>query len=141
MTPPDPRKALEALASEHGLPILRYLRDHPWALASQVSKALGIHTTTATKHLGAFHEVGFLERRDHPAKRPTYAYRLKSPVVRLELDLGEAVESADAESLGSALLEALLESLERIGGTRRPGAVVARAFGRGGRRGGTLPPG
>ncbi len=131
MNSPDPRKALEALASEHGLPILRYLRDHPWALASQVSEALGIHTTTASRHLVAFHEAGFLERRDHPAKRPTFAYRLKSPVVRLELDLGESVESNDAVALASALIGGLLESLERIGGARLAASFVAGAFGGG----------
>ncbi len=131
MNPPDPRKALEALASEHGLPILRYLREHPWTHASQVSEALGIHTTTASRLLIAFHEAGFLERRDHPARRPTFAYRLKSPIVRLELDLGETVESNDAVALASALIGGLLESLDRIGGARLTASFVTGVFGAG----------
>jgi len=131
MSPPDPRKALEALASEHGLPILRFLRDRDWTLASQVSEALGIHTTTASKHLTAFYDAGFLARREHPARRPTHAYRLKSPVIRLEFDLAERVESSDAVALGAAFFEALMEALEHVGGARLTGDLVTRALGGG----------
>jgi len=112
----DPRRALDALASEHGLPILRFLKDRGWTLASQVADGLGIHTTTASKHLAAFHEAGLLERREHPAKRPTFAYRLTSPVIRLEFDLGEPADGADAASAAEAFLEALLDAARQVEG-------------------------
>jgi DNA-binding transcriptional ArsR family regulator len=118
MNAPDPRKALDALASDHGLPILRFVRDREWAHASEVAGALGIHTTTASKHLAAFYEAGLLERRAHPAKRPTFAYRLKSPVIRIEFDLGGRVEPSDTIALASAFLEALLGSVDKMGGPR-----------------------
>jgi len=123
MNEADPRRALEALASAHGLPILRHLLGRDWVLASQVADALGIHTTTASKHLAAFHEAGFLERRAHPAKRPTFAYRLTSPVIRLEFDLAERMEPSDTVRLGSTFLQTLLDALGQMGGTR-----LTRAF-------------
>ncbi len=131
MNPPTSKKALGALASEHGLPILRYLRGRDWAHASQVAEALGIHTTTASKHLAAFYEAGFLERRDHAAKRPTFAYRLKSPVIHLELDLAERVASSDAIVLGSAIFEALHDSVHRVGGNHLAGELFGGLFGGG----------
>ena len=128
MTRPDPRGALEALASEHGLAILRFLRGRGWVLASQVAEGLGIHTTTAGKHLAAFHEAGFLERRDHPAKRPTHAYRLRSPVIRIEFNLGEPAEARDATAAAEAFLEALLDSARKVGGDRLTADLVRGIF-------------
>jgi len=145
MNPPDPRKALDALASDHGLPILRFLRDREWAHASEIADALGIHTTTASKHLAAFYEAGLLERRAHPAKRPTFAYRLKSPVIRIEFDLAERVEPSDTVALASAFLEALLGSVDKMGGSRLTDALLRGVFGGGdwrpalGRRLGATP--
>jgi len=128
MTTDDPRRALEALASEHGLPILRYLRGRDWTLASQVAEGLGIHTTTASKHLAAFHEAGLLERRDHPARRPTHAYRLVSPLIRIEFDLGEHPETADAAEAAEAFLAALLEGATRVGGHRLADGLAEALF-------------
>ena len=124
----DPRRALEALASEHGLPILRFLRGRDWILASQVAEGLGIHTTTASKHLAAFHEAGLLERRDHPARRPTHAYRLISPLVRIEFDLGEQPEAADATEAAEAFLAALLDGATRVGGHRLADGLAEALF-------------
>lgn len=131
MNAPDPRKALDALASAHGLPILRFLRDREWAHASEVAEALGIHTTTASKHLAAFYEAGFLDRRAHPAKRPTFAYRLKSPIIRVEFDLAERVEPSDTIALGAAFLEALLGSVDKMGGSRLTDALLRGILGGG----------
>ena len=131
MNAPDPRKALDALASDHGLPILRFLREREWAHASEVAEALGIHTTTASKHLAAFYEAGLLERRAHPAKRPTFAYRLKSPVIRIEFDLAERVEPSDTIALASGFLEALLSSVDKMGGPRLTDALRRGVLGGG----------
>jgi len=128
MSTDDLRRALEALASEHGLPILRYLRGRDWALASQVAEGLGIHTTTASKHLAAFHEAGLLERRDHPARRPTHAYRLVSPLIRIEFDLGEQPEAADAAEAAEAFVAALLEGATRVEGHRLADGLAEALF-------------
>jgi len=129
MHTPDPRRALEALASEHGLALLRFLRGRGWTLASQVAHGLGIHTTTASKHLAAFHEAGFLERRAHAAKRPTYAYRLRSPVIRLEFTLGEPAEAADASDTAEAFVEALVTSARKVGGAHLTDEFLRGVFG------------
>lgn len=125
----DPRKALEALASEHGLPILRFLRGRDWTLATQVAHGLGVHTTTASKYLVAFHEAGFLDRKEHPARRPTHAYRLRSPVIRLEFDLGERVPTEQAREFGIAFADALLAAAQRVGGTRLTASLARSACG------------
>jgi len=125
----DPRRALEALASEHGVPILRFLRGRGWTLASQVAEGLGIHTTTASKHLAAFCEAGFLERRVHASKRTTHAYRLLSSVIRLEIDLmDDEAEGADAAAGAEAFVDALLAATQRVGGARLAANVVVALF-------------
>jgi len=128
MVADDTRRALEALASEHGLPILRFLQGRDWTLASQVAEGLGIHTTTASKHLAAFHSAGLLERRDHPARRPTHAYRLLSPLIRIEFDLGEPAAGAGAAQAAEAFLAALLEGATRVGGHRLADGLAEALF-------------
>lgn len=130
MSSSDPRPALEALASEHGLPILRFLRGRDWTLATQVAEGLGIHTTTASKYLSAFHEAGFLERRVHASRRATHAFRLPSSVIRLELNLSEdRGEARDVAEAAEAFLDALLAAAERVGGGRLTGNLVTALFG------------
>src|SRR3990172_7460297 len=107
----DPRRALEALASEHGLPILRFLRGRGWTLASHVAESLQIHTTTASKHLAAFHEAGFLDRQAHAARRPTFAYRLPTPLIRIEFDLGSAANPDHVSEAAEGFLDALLAAV------------------------------
>ncbi|MBI4416739.1 MAG: helix-turn-helix transcriptional regulator [Euryarchaeota archaeon] len=128
MAPGDPKKALEALASEHGLPILRFLQGRDWTLASGVAEGLGVHTSTASKYLAIFHDAGFLERRPHPAKRPTFAFRLRSPLIRLEFDLGERVESPDAADLAKAFAGSLLDAAHKVGGARLASNLAGTLF-------------
>jgi len=128
MVTADSRRAFEALASEHGLPILKYLQGRDWLLASQVAEGLGIHTTTASKHLAAFHEAGLLERRDHPARRPTHAYRLRSTLIRIEFDLGDRPAASDAGDAAQAFLQALLEAARRVGGDRLASGLAEALF-------------
>lgn len=125
----DPRQALDALAGEHALPILRFLRDREWTLASQVAEGLGIHTTTAGKYLAAFHAAGFVERRSHRSRRATHAYRLRNPVIRIELDLAEPREGEDVSALAEGFVDALLQAAGRVGGTRLQGELVRGALG------------
>lgn len=129
MSRTDPRPALDALASAHGIPILRFLKDRGWTLASQVAEGLRIHVTTAGKHLAAFHEAGFVERRVHASKKATHAYRLVSPVIRLEFDLVEdRAESADFLDGATAFVDALLAAAHRVGGARLAGGLLEALF-------------
>lgn len=78
--------AVALLSGQHSLPILRYLSTGEWRIASDVSRALDIHTTTASKFLGGMHRLGFLERRVRRSRtRSAYEYRL--PADRITLDL------------------------------------------------------
>ena len=56
-------QAVSLLSGEHSLAILRYLAPGEWRIASDVSRALHIHTTTASKFLAGMHALGFLDRR------------------------------------------------------------------------------
>ena len=58
-------EAVSLLSGEHSLSILRYLAGGEWRIASDVSRSLHIHTTTASKFLGGMHALGFL---DHEAR-------------------------------------------------------------------------
>lgn len=81
------------LSGEYGLEILRYLSPGDWRIASDVSRALGIHTTTASKFLAGMHRTGFLERRVRKSRtRRTFEYRLPSPQIALTLDLSPGHE-------------------------------------------------
>jgi len=120
---------LEALASEHGLPILRFMQGRDWSLASEIAHGLGVHTSTASKYLAVFHEAGLLDREAHAAKRPTHAYRLKSPIIRLELDLAERVAPSEAREFAFAFADALLAASRRVGGPRLTASLARAAWG------------
>lgn len=129
MVTQDPRPALEALASEHGLSILRFLRGRDWTLASAVAEGLRIHTTTASKHLAAFQDAGFLERQAYASKRPTFVYRLRTDLIRIEFDLAESAEPVDASAVAAAFVDALLSATQRVGGARIAQDLVESIFG------------
>src|SRR3989304_2478295 len=129
MTRRNPRKVLEALASEHGLPILRFLQGRDWSLASEGAHGLGVHTSTASKYLAVFHSAGFLDREAHAATRPTHAYRLKSPVIRLEFDLAGRVAPPEAREFTFRFADALLAASLRVRGPRLTASLARAAWG------------
>ncbi len=86
-------EAVALLSGQHGLAILRYLSSGEWRIASDVSRALGIHTTTASKFLGGMHGLGFLERRVRKSRtRSTHEYRLPGHRITLDLEFAEGPE-------------------------------------------------
>ncbi len=85
--------AVAALAGEHGLRILRYLASGEWHIASDVARALEIHTTTASKFLARMHELGVLERRVRKSHtRTTFEYRFATRRLTLELEFDNTPE-------------------------------------------------
>ncbi len=85
--------AVSLLSGEYGLAILRFLSAGDWRIASDVSRSLGIHTTTASKFLAGMHRAGVLERRVRKSRtRRTFEYRLPSPQISLTLDLAPGRE-------------------------------------------------
>lgn len=83
-------EAVALLSGEHSLPILRYLSSGDWRIASDVSRALRIHTTTASKFLSGMHALGFLDRRLRTSRtRSASEYRIASPRIALDLELTE----------------------------------------------------
>ncbi len=79
------RQTIVLLSGEHSLSILHALRDGGWHLSSEVARTLRIHTTTASKFLQRFADLGLLVRRPHDSR--TSEYCLRNARVRLELDL------------------------------------------------------
>ncbi len=79
------RQAILLLSGENSVAILRSLRDGDWHLSSEVARSVHIHITTASKFLQRFAELGLVDRRPHDAR--TFEYHLRSPHVRLEVDL------------------------------------------------------
>ncbi|MFQ6107599.1 MAG: hypothetical protein ACE5QF_08475 [Thermoplasmata archaeon] len=112
------KATVEILAGGHGLPILRLLHSKGWSIASDIASELDIHTTTASKYLMRLYEVGILDRRTRNCRtRRAYEYRLKSPRISLDYDVGE---NQDDDLIGacefySSLLFAMLDKTERIG--------------------------
>jgi hypothetical protein len=81
------RQAIVLLSGEHSVSILGAFRDGNWRLSSGVARSLHIHVTTASKFLQRIADLGLVERRPHNAR--TFEYRLASPHLQLEVDLGE----------------------------------------------------
>src|SRR5438093_2705786 len=83
-------EAVALLSGEPSLAILKYLSSGEWRIASDVSRGLDIHTTTASKFLGGMHTLGYLERRVRKSQtRRAFEYRLSATRVSLELELVE----------------------------------------------------
>ncbi len=81
------QQAIGLLSGEHSLSILRSLRDGNWHLSSEVARTLDIHTTTASKFLQRFAELGLVERQAHDSR--TFEYRLRSSHLRFDVDLSD----------------------------------------------------
>lgn len=81
------RNAVLLLSGEHSLSILKTLSDGQWRLSSELARDLDIHITTASKFLHRLSDLGLVDRRDHDAR--TFEYRLRSPQLRLEVNLGD----------------------------------------------------
>jgi len=111
-------KTIEALAGNFAFPILRTLNEKGWCIASDISKEIGIHITTASKHLSKLYEAGILERRLRDSKpRKAFEYRLLSPRIAVELDLREGGEEREGE-IGAfylSLLEGIVEKTKKLG--------------------------
>jgi hypothetical protein len=83
-------EAVALLSGDHALPILRGLAGGEWRIASDVSRALHIHTTTASKFLSGMHALGFLDRRLRKSHtRSAFEYRIATPRIALDLELTE----------------------------------------------------
>ena len=105
-------EAVDLLSGEHSLPILRYLATGEWRIATDVSRALDIHTTTASKFLSGMHALGFLEGRVRKSRtRSASEYRLSTP--RLALDLELASGPAPLQGAMDFYLEYVSKVLEK----------------------------
>ena len=110
-------EAVALLSGQHSLPILRYLSAGEWRIATEVSRALRIHTTTASKFLGGMHDLGFLERRLRKSRtRGAYEYRLASHRITLDLEFVAGPEPL-REALGFYLdyVSGVLAKAHRLG--------------------------
>jgi DNA-binding transcriptional ArsR family regulator len=87
MDPATFRLAAALLSGEYSLVILRELRDGEWRLSSEVARALRIHVSTASRFLQRLSDLGLVERRPHDSR--TFEYRMRTPLVRLEIDLAD----------------------------------------------------
>ena len=110
-------QAVNLLGGEHSLPILKYLLAGEWRIASDVSRALDIHTTTASKFLAGMHALGFLERRVRKSRtRSAYEYRLTGTRITLDLELGSGpVPLREALTYYLDYVSAVLDKARRLG--------------------------
>lgn len=110
-------EAVALLSGEHSLAILRYLAGGEWRIASDASRALHIHTTTASKFLGGMHALGFLDRRLRKSHtRSAYEYRIASPRIALDLELAEGpAPLKEAMDFYLAYVSNVLERGRRLG--------------------------
>ena len=110
-------EAVALLSGEHSLSILRYLAGGEWRIASDVSRSLHIHTTTASKFLGGMHALGFLDRRLRKSHtRSAYEYRIANPRIALDLELAEGpAPLREAMDFYLAYVSNVLERGRRLG--------------------------
>lgn len=115
---------LRLLSNDISIDILRALYGKKWCIASAVSRNLGIHTTTAQKYLAKMHEMGLLQRRVRVCStRRTFEYQLKSPRIRIELDLKGLFQNHRALPKSVyrfyfSLFFALVNGARKIGGSQ-----------------------
>ena len=111
------RKAASVLSREHGIRLLRYLSSGEWHIASEVSRALDIHTSTVSNLLVPMYELGILQRRLRTSHvRSTFEYRMLSPRVALELDF-QSPPDLDKEAVAYcvACVANVFAKVERLG--------------------------
>ena len=121
-------EAVALLSGEHSLPILRYLGSGEWRIASDVSRALDIHTTTASKFLAGMHGLGFLERRVRKSRtRSALEYRMMGSRITLDLELSDGPTPLK-EALDYYLdyVSTVLEKIRRLGWPGIDGKLEAR---------------
>src|SRR2546425_1501086 len=110
-------KAVALLSGEHSLAILRSVASGEWRIASDVSRALDIHTTTASKFLSGMHALGFLERRVRKSRtRSAFEYRLTNTRIALDLELASGpTPLREASDFYLEYVSKVLEKTRRLG--------------------------
>src|SRR5437867_5366629 len=121
-------EAVKLLSGEHSLAILRYLATGEWRIASDVSRGLGIHTTTASKFLAGMHALGFLERRIRKSHtRSAFEYKVAGTRIALELELaGSSTPLREALDYYLDYVTNVLEKARRLGWPGIEGKLEAR---------------
>jgi hypothetical protein len=93
----DTLELMRLLSNDICIDILRTIHGKRWCIASDVSRSLDIHTTTAQKYLSRMHEVGLLQRRVRVGKtRSTFEYIIDGPKIQFELDLNRLFQDNSA---------------------------------------------
>lgn len=110
------RRAASVLSREHGIRVLRHLSSGEWRIASEVSRALNVHTSTVSNLLAPMYELGFLQRRVRSSTtRTTFEYRLPSTRIVLDLDFKPTNVTEESAAYYTACIEHALARLERLG--------------------------
>ena len=117
----DLRRMLFVLGKEHCLDVMICVYKNGWQTASQVARDLNIHIATAVKYLSELHELDFVDRRIKKGKtREAYEYHLKTPKIKIELDISQLMDkSSQADKkplvLFSILYTILMKSRKVVG--------------------------
>lgn len=111
------RRAALVLSREHGVRLLRYLSSGEWHIASELSRALKVHTSTVSNLLAPMYELGFLQRRVRKTQnRSTFEYRMPSTRIALELDFQDPADPQDERAAYyGACIGNVFARLERLG--------------------------
>jgi hypothetical protein len=105
-------EAVALLSGEHSIRILKYLASGEWRIPAQVSRALDIHTTTASSFLRGMHVLSFLERRLRKNRnRAAFEYRL--PTTRLSIGIEITERPAPLREATEFFVEYLSNVLEK----------------------------
>lgn len=111
------RRAASVLSREHGIRVLRYMSSGDWRIASEVSRALDVHTSTVSNLLAPMFELGFLQRRVRSSQtRSTFEYRMPGTRVAIEIEFSSPKEPLDEEIAYSiACIENVFRAVDRLG--------------------------
>ena len=119
------QKTATLLSGEYSIAILKGLRDEGWHLSSEIAHSLDIHVSTVSRFLQRLAELGLLERRAHDSR--TSEYRLRSPHVRLELDLlDDSAPMREAVDFYVSYFQSLFNRIRRLGMPNVEGEMEVR---------------
>ena len=82
------------IAKSYAPDILRLLYMYKDVSASEAASRLGLHINTVQEFLEAMNEVGYAHREEvYEKKRPYFRYKLKSEILKLEINLPDLLLS------------------------------------------------
>jgi len=95
------RERSSILGKDLSIPILKYLKERPYSIASEVARRFDVHIATASKYLSEMEKAKLVASRiRQTGRKPAKEYYLLGDRIVLEIDLSEPPEKDALSRLG-----------------------------------------